>query len=118
MSLHRPTVRFTPLPKRGEIVQRALDRLEGRVYLEIGVQSGVCFFKVRAGKKTFGFNAATETYGDLVEMGVIDPRKVVRTSLQNAASVSTLLLTTEAVITEIPEKKPPAPGGGGMDDMY
>jgi hypothetical protein len=51
MSLHRPTVRFTALPKRGEIVQRVLDRLGGRVYLEIGVQSGVCFFKVRAKKK-------------------------------------------------------------------
>ncbi len=70
-----------------------------------------------------GFNAATEKYENLVETGVIDPTKVVRSALENAASISALLLTTEAVIVELPEEKPaPAPGaitgGPGMGDMY
>ena len=67
----------------------------------------------------YGFNAQTETFGDLVDEGVIDPTKVVRTALQNAASIASLLLTTEALVSEIPEeekKMPPMPpgGGGGM----
>ena len=66
---------------------------------------------------------ATEKYEDLFEAGVVDPTKVTRTALQNAASVASLLLTTEALVTEIPEKKksgamPPGGGGGGYDDMY
>ena len=72
--------------------------------------------KVRADKNVnFGFNAATDEYGDLVKQGVIDPTKVTRTALQNAASIASLLLTTEAVIAELPEDKkkagPPMPGG-------
>jgi len=59
--------------------------------------------KVRQGKGSFGYNAATGEYGDLLEMGVIDPAKVVRSALQNAASVTALLLTTEAVVSRIPE---------------
>ena len=74
--------------------------------------------QVKDGKGAFGFNAATEEYEDLVKAGVIDPTKVVRTALQNAASVSALLLTTEAMIAEKPEKKGAAGGaGGGMPDM-
>ena len=66
----------------------------------------------------YGFNAATGEYQNLVEAGVIDPAKVTRTALQNAASVSALMLTTEAMICEIPEKKPaPAPGGGHGPEM-
>ena len=67
-----------------------------------------------------GFNAATEQYEDLVKAGVIDPTKVVRTALQNAASIASLLLTTEALVSEIPEdKKEAAPmPGGGMGGMY
>ena len=68
-----------------------------------------------------GFNAATEKYENLVDAGVIDPTKVVRIALENAASVSALLLTTEAIITEIPEETkalPAGPPGGGMGDMY
>ena len=78
--------------------------------------------KIRANKDAnFGFNAATGGYEDLVKAGVIDPTKVTRSALQNAASISALMLTTEAMICEIPEKKSaPAPGGGhdhggGMD---
>jgi len=67
----------------------------------------------------FGFNAQTDTYEDLVVSGVIDPTKVTRTALQNAASIASLMLTTEAMVAEIPEKKsaPAGPGGHGGSDM-
>jgi chaperonin GroEL len=68
---------------------------------------------------TFGFNAQTEEYGDLVAAGVIDPAKVVRIALQDAASVAGLMITTEAAVVEAPKKNSPPPqmGGGGMGDM-
>jgi chaperonin GroEL len=72
---------------------------------------------VRNGKGAFGFNAATETYEDLIQAGVIDPTKVVRSALQNAASVAGLLLTTEAMIAEKRDPKRGAPAMPGMDDM-
>ena len=78
-----------------------------------GVDGSLVVNKVRAGAGGFGYNAATDTYGDLYEMGVIDPTKVVRSALQNAASVASLLLTTEAVITQKPEKAKAGGGGGG-----
>jgi chaperonin GroEL len=66
----------------------------------------------------FGFNAQTNQYEDLVKSGVIDPTKVTRSALQNAASIASLMLTTEAMVAEIPEKKPaPAPGGYGPEGM-
>ena len=75
--------------------------------------------KVAEGKGNFGYNAATDKYGDLVEMGVIDPTKVTRYALQNAASVAGLILTTDAMVAELPKKRrsarPMPPGGGGMD---
>ncbi|HVT38754.1 MAG TPA: TCP-1/cpn60 chaperonin family protein, partial [Gemmatimonadaceae bacterium] len=76
--------------------------------------------KVRASKdKNFGYNALNDTYEDLVVAGVIDPTKVTRTALQNAASIASLLLTTEALIVEKKEEKPaPAAPGGGMGGMY
>ena len=67
---------------------------------------------MKNGKGAFGFNAATEEYEDLVKAGVIDPTKVVRAALQNAASVASLMLTTEALVAERPKKKTPAAGGG------
>jgi chaperonin GroEL len=70
--------------------------------------------------EAFGFNAATEEFGDLVKAGVIDPAKVARTALQNASSIASLMLTTEAMISEIPEKNaggPPMPPGGGMGEF-
>jgi chaperonin GroEL len=75
------------------------------------------------GDANFGFNAQTEEYGDLVASGVIDPAKVVRNALQNASSIASLLLTTEAIVAEIPEDKKESagggmPGGGGMGGMY
>ena len=66
----------------------------------------------------FGYDAMAGKYCDLVKAGVIVPTKVERIALQNAASVAGLLLTTDAVVSEIPEKKPPAPAGGGMEGMY
>ena len=74
--------------------------------------------KVReSNDKTFGFNAQTEEYGDMFKFGVIDPAKVVRTALEDAASVASLLITTEAMIADRPEPKRAPAGGGGMGGM-
>ncbi|MGQ0628700.1 MAG: chaperonin GroEL, partial [Phycisphaerales bacterium] len=73
--------------------------------------------RVRSGKGAFGFNALTHEYGDLMKMGVIVPTKVERVALQNAASIAGLLLTTDAAVVDLKEKKAKAPAGGGMDDM-
>ena len=84
-----------------------------------GCEGAVIVERVKNDKDNFGFNAATEKFEDLVKAGVIDPAKVARTALQNAASIASLMLTTEAMISEIPEKNSaPAmpPGGGGMGD--
>ncbi len=88
-----------------------------------GHEGAVVVEKVRSNSNpNYGFNAQTETFGDLVEAGVIDPTKVVRTALQNAASIASLLLTTEALVSEIPEKEEKAhaaaPGGGMGGGMY
>ena len=86
-----------------------------------GQEGSVVVNKVKEGKDDYGYNAFTEQYENLVKSGVIDPTKVARTALENAASVASLLLTTEATIVEKPEEKkpvPPMPGGGGMGDMY
>jgi chaperonin GroEL len=83
------------------------------------VDGAVVAGKVReSNDPAFGFNAQTEEYGDMFKFGVIDPAKVVRTALEDAASVAGLLITTEAMVAERPEKKPAAaPAGGGMGDM-
>jgi chaperonin GroEL len=75
--------------------------------------------KVADGKGNFGYNAATGEYGDMVELGILDPTKVTRTALQNAASVASLMLTTEAMVAEAPKDESPAPAGGmgGMGGM-
>jgi len=104
-----------------QIVRRALQAPMRQIAQNAGVDGSIVVQKVLDAKQQdFGYNAATDTYEDLVKSGVIDPTKVVRIALQNAASISTLLLTTEAVISEIPEEKekPAAPpGGGGMGGM-
>jgi len=81
--------------------------------------------KVKNEKAAFGFDAAQDEYTDMIKAGIIDPTKVVRLALQNAASVASLMITTEAIIAEKPEKKPAYPpmppgggGMGGMGDMY
>ena len=78
--------------------------------------------KVKNEKGAYGFDAAKDEYSDMIKAGIIDPTKVVRLALQNAASVASLMITTEALVAEKPEKKPAyppmPPGGGGMGDMY
>jgi chaperonin GroEL len=101
-----------------DIVKRALEEPIRLIAQNAGHEGAVVVEKVRANTNPhFGFNAETETFGDLVEAGVIDPTKVARTALQNAASIASLMLTTEALVCEIPEKEkePPTPHGhGGM----
>ncbi len=96
------------------IVRRAIESPLRRIAENAGHEGSVVVERVRNEKGSFGFNAATEEYGDLVKAGVIDPTKVVRCALQNAASVAGLLLTTEAMIADKPEKKGAGGGGGGM----
>jgi chaperonin GroEL len=101
-----------------DIVKRALEEPLRLIVQNAGEEGAVVCEKVRANSNpNHGFDAQAETYGDLVEAGVIDPTKVTRTALQNAASIASLMLTTEALISEIPEKEekhPMPPGGGGM----
>ena len=103
-----------------DILRRALEAPIRQIATNAGADGSIVAAKVREGKDSFGFNALTDEYEDLVESGVIDPTKVVRSALQNAASIAGLLLTTEAVVVEQPEETPAAPPmpGGGMDGMY
>jgi chaperonin GroEL len=104
-----------------EIVRRALEEPIRMIAQNAGAEGSIVVARVKDSKeKNFGYNAATDTYEDLVKAGVIDPTKVTRTALQNAASIAGLLLTTEAVVVERKEDKPvPAgPPGGGMGGMY
>jgi chaperonin GroEL len=104
-----------------DIVRKALEAPIRQIAENSGVEGSLVVGRIRAEKanKTFGFNAQTEEYGDLVEMGIIDPAKVVRVALQNAASVAGLLITTEAAIADAPKKEAGHShgGGGGMPDM-
>jgi len=99
------------------ILRRAIEEPLRWIAQNAGVDGSIVVNKVKLGKGAFGFNAQTEVYEDLMKAGVVDPTKVVRTALQNAASVATLLLTTEAAIAEKPEKKKGAPGMPDMGDM-
>jgi chaperonin GroEL len=103
-----------------EIVRRALEEPIRMIAQNAGAEGSIVVARVRESKdKNFGYNAQTDTYEDLVKAGVIDPTKVTRTALQNAASIAGLLLTTEAVLVEKKEEKPaPAAAGGGMGGMY
>src|SRR5881296_3450611 len=103
------------------VVRRATEEPLRMIAANAGHEPAVVLARVRAGKDDFGFDAVSETYAPLLQAGVIDPAKVVRTALQNAASVAGLLLTTEAAIAEKPEKKKGAgapSGGEDMDDDY
>jgi len=109
------------------IIRRALEEPLRQIVHNAGHEGAIVVAKIRESKNpNFGFNADTEVYEDLVEAGVIDPTMVARTALENAASIAGLLLTTEALITDVPEdEKAPAPGGapdmggmGGMGGMY
>ncbi|HTM95751.1 MAG TPA: chaperonin GroEL, partial [Croceibacterium sp.] len=101
-----------------DIVRRALQAPVRQIAENAGSDGAVVAGKLLdQDNENFGFNAQTDTYEDLVKAGVIDPTKVVRAALQDAASVAGLLITTEAAISELPDDKPAMPGGGGMPDM-
>ena len=102
------------------IIRRALEEPLRQIANNAGFEGSVVVQKVKEGKGAFGFNADTGAYEDLIGAGIIDPTKVTRFALQNAASVAGLLLTTEAMVAEKPEKKKAAPGMPPMppEDMY
>src|SRR6185436_15232047 len=103
------------------IVKRAVESPLRALAANGGVEGSVIVEAVKKSKGNQGYNVATGEFEDLVKAGVVDPKKVTRTALQNAASIAGLLLTTECLITEIPEKEKKAPaghgGGGGMGEM-
>jgi chaperonin GroEL len=101
------------------IIRRALEEPIRQLAYNAGAEGSMIVQKVREGSGAFGYNVATGTYEDLMASGVVDPTKVTRSALQNAASIAALMLTTEALITELPEKKEKAPAthsGGGYDE--
>ena len=104
------------------IIKKALDEPIKQIIQNAGIESAIIVEKVRASKDiNYGYDAYKEDYTDMIKAGIIDPTKVTRSALQNAASVAGLMLTTEVMITEMPEedkKMPQMPGGGGMEGMY
>jgi chaperonin GroEL len=103
-----------------KILARSIEEPLRQIVTNAGEDAAVVLNRVREGKGTFGYNAATGEYGDMIELGILDPTKVTRLALQNAASVAGLLLTTEVMIAESPkedEHAHGAPGGGGMGGM-
>jgi len=104
-----------------DIVRRSLEEPIRQIAENAGVEGSVVVERVKRESGANGFDAASESYVDMVQAGIIDPTKVTRTALQNAASVAGLMLTTEVMVAEIPEEKPKGPAmppGGGMGDMY
>lgn len=104
-----------------DIVRRALEEPIRQISENAGVEGSVVVERVKRESGANGFDAASESYVDMVQAGIIDPTKVTRTALQNAASVASLMLTTEVMVADIPEEKPKGPAmppGGGMGDMY
>src|SRR5690606_12061861 len=102
-----------------KLVLKAIEAPLREIVANGGGEPSVVVNKVLEGTGNFGFNAANDTYGDMLEMGILDPTKVTRTALQNAASVASLLLTTEAMVAEAPKDEAPAgmPDMGGMGGM-
>src|SRR5690606_28643483 len=96
------------------LLRRAVEAPLRQIVANSGGEPSVVVDKVKLGSGNYGYNAATDEYGDMIEMGILDPAKVTRSALQAAASIASLMLTTEAVILEVPEGKP---AGGGMPDM-
>ena len=99
-------------------MRRAIEEPLRQIVLNAGGEGSVVVAKVKEGKADFGYNAKNDTYENMYEAGIIDPTKVTRVALENAASVSGMLITTEAVITEIKKDEPAMPPmGGGMPGM-
>jgi chaperonin GroEL len=102
-----------------KLLRRAMEEPLRQIAVNAGLEGSLVLNQVREGKDDFGYNAATDTYENLLAAGVIDPTKVVRYALQNAASVAGMILTTEAMIADQPKKKKaPAMAAEDMDDMY
>jgi chaperonin GroEL len=100
-----------------KIVKRAIEEPLRQIVINAGEEGSVVVSKVAEGKGDFGYNAKTEEYVNMLEAGIIDPTKVTRVALENAASVAGMLLTTECVITEVPKPESAMPMGGGMPGM-
>ena len=100
-----------------KIVLRAVEEPLRQITSNAGVEPSVVVNNVAAGTGNYGYNAANETYGDMIEMGILDPTKVTRSALQNAASVAGLMLTTDCMVAELPKDDAPAMGGGDMGGM-
>jgi chaperonin GroEL len=120
-----PTLEKMKLPEQEQfglnILKRSLEEPIRWIAMNAGFDGSIVVEKVKTEKGNYGFDAQNEEYTDMVKAGIIDPTKVVRTALQNASSVASLLLTTEAMVAERPkekEKMPPMPPGGGMEGMY
>jgi len=126
VALLRSSEKLSSLRLNGEeqvgvdIVKRAMEEPLRQIAGNAGEEGAVILGKVRASTNlNFGYNAQTGQFEDLVQAGVIDPTKVVRTAIQNASSIASLMLTTEALVSALPEDKKPVPGRPGqMDDMY
>jgi chaperonin GroEL len=106
-----------------QIIRRAIEEPLRWIAANAGKEGSIIVSQVREKEGSWGYNAQDDRFEDLIAAGVIDPTKVARTALQNAASISSLLLTTEALVAEIPEEKkepamPGGHGGGGMGGMY
>jgi len=101
------------------IVKRAIEEPLRQIVANAGAEGSVVLNNVAGKDGNYGYNAGTGEYGDMIQMGILDPTKVTRAALQNAASISGLMITTEAMVAELPEDKPamPAMPGGGMDGM-
>ncbi|AUD77906.1 chaperonin GroEL [Kangiella profundi] len=100
-----------------KIALRAMESPLRQIVSNAGAEPAVIVDKVKAGEGNFGYNAATGEFGDVVEMGILDPAKVTRSALQNAASIAALMITTEAMVTELPKEEGGAPDMGGMGGM-
>jgi chaperonin GroEL len=99
------------------IIKRALEEPLRQIVENTGIEGSIVLQKIKEGKGDFGFNARTEKFEHLFESGVIDPTKVARIALENAASIAGMFLTTECVLVDEPEKEPPMPQGGGHGGM-
>ena len=99
------------------LVLKAIEAPLREIVINAGDEASVVVNKVLEGKGNFGYNAANGEYGDMIEMGILDPTKVTRTALQNAASVAGLMLTTECMVAEAPKPDTPPAGMGGMGGM-
>ena len=101
-----------------KIILKALEAPVKQIAINAGIEGAVIVDKVKNSDAGIGFDVLNEKYVDMISVGIVDPAKVTRSALQNAASVASTLLTTEAAVADIPEPEPAMPAGGGMGGMY